>query len=206
MLKIIIYIILLGIAVALVSGGVHLYRVSKRNASEMAQYEGKEITPKQLSGKTLVIYYSLSGHTQDIAERIQKMTGADMYRIQTVEKLNRWPWFYLMLKKQLDNGVYPKLKEPLPDISKYETIFVGGPVWWYTVSTPMRAFLQQMNFQGKKVVPFTTQGSNYGTYFDYFNRAVRNADLQPSASFNNLPEKYNQAVDNKIATWINSLQ
>ena len=93
----------------------------------------------------------------------------------------------------------------MPDFSKYDTVFVGGPVWWYTMSTPMYSFLQQANFAGKKVVPFSTQGSNYGTYFEDFAKMAKNAKLQKEASFNNMPEKYNSAVDNKIAEWLNSL-
>ena len=115
------------------------------------------------------------------------------------------PWFYLILKKQLKDKIYPELAGDMPDLTKYDTIFVGGPVWWYTVSTPMRAFLEKIDFQNKKVVPFSTQGSNFGTYFEYFAQEAKNANLQKSASFNNLPAKYNKAVDNKIATWINSL-
>ncbi len=205
MFKIIMYIILAAIIIGLSIGGAHLYKVSKRNAQEMAQYEGQGEAVRRLPGRTLIVYYSLSGHTKDIAERIQKMTGGELYEIKTAEKINRYPWFYLTLKKQLNDKKYPALSGNLPDFAKYNTIFVGGPVWWYTVSTPMRAFLEQVDFADKKVVPFTTQGSNVGTYFADFTAAAKNAKIQKSASFNNMPEKYNQAVDNKIAAWINSL-
>ena len=133
------------------------------------------------------------------------MTGGELFAIKTVEKINRVPWFYLTLRKQLKDKVYPELSTEVPDFSQYDTIFVGGPVWWYTVSTPMRAFLQEADFMGKKVVPFTTQGSNVGTYFEDFAQMAKNAKLLQSASFNNMPEKYDHAVDNKIATWINAL-
>lgn len=205
MMKIIIYTVLAAIIVGLSIGGAHLYKVSKRNAQEMAQYEGKVEAVKRLPGRTLIIYYSLSGHTKDIAERIQKQTGGDLYEIKTAEEINHYPWFYLTLKKQLKEKKYPALSGTTPDFAKYNTIFVGAPVWWYTVATPMLSFLQQTDFSGKKVVPFSTQGSNYGTYFEDFTAAAKNAKIQKSASFNNMPEKYNQAVDNKIISWINSL-
>lgn len=205
MLKIILLFILISVIIGLSAGGIHLYKVSQRNALEMAQYENKEIVAHPFSGKTLIVYYSLSGHTKDIALRIQKMIGGDIYEIKTTEKINRTPWFYLTLKKQLKEKQYPQIENTIPDLSQYDTIFVGGPVWWYTVSTPVYAFLQKVDFKGKKVIPFSTQGSNTGTYFEDFAQASRNAQLQNSASFNNLPEKYNQAVDNKIATWLNTL-
>lgn len=205
MLKITIYLLL---ALAIIGGAIgafHLYRVSQRNAAEMAQYEGQTIKARPFAGKTLIIYYSLSGHTKDIAAKIQKMTGGDMYEIKTVDKLNTVPWFYLILRQQLKDKKYPALSGELPDLSRYDTIFVGSPVWWYTVSTPMLSFLQQADFKGKKVVPFSTQGSNYGTFFEDFAQNARNAQLQKSASFNNLPAQYDAAVDNKIASWLNSL-
>ena len=205
MLKFFIYIIIIAALIGAAVGGWHLHRVAQKNAEEMAQYEGKNITPRPLNGKTLVVYYSLSGYTKDIAQRIQSMTQADIYEIKTAEKIDTTPWFYLTLKKQLADGNYPALNGNMPDFSQYDTIFVGGPVWWYTVSTPMRAFLQKADFMGKKVVPFSTQGSNFGTYFEDFAQMAKNAKLQRSASFNNLPAKYNQAVNNKIASWLNNL-
>lgn len=205
MLKIILSIVALGAVIGAGVGGFHLYRVAQRNAEEMAPFEGKDVVVRRFPGRTLIVYYSLSGHTKDIAERIQKMTGGELFAIKTVEKINRVPWFYLTLRKQLKDKVYPELSTEVPDFSQYDTIFVGGPVWWYTVSTPMRAFLQEADFMGKKVVPFTTQGSNVGTYFEDFAQMAKNAKLLQSASFNNMPEKYDHAVDNKIATWINAL-
>ena len=205
MLKMTIYVILIIIIGAILIGVFHLYRVSKKNEVEMAQYEGQTIKARPFAGKTLIIYYSLSGHTKDIAAKIQKMTGGDMYEIQTADKINTTPWFYLTLRKQLKEHTYPALSGELPDLSRYDTIFVGSPVWWYTVSTPMLSFLQQADFKGKKVVPFSTQGSNYGTFFEDFAQNARNAQLQKSASFNNLPAQYDAAVDNKIASWLNSL-
>ena len=205
MFKIILSIVALGAVIGAGVGGFHLYRVAQRNAEEMAPFEGKDVVARRLPGRTLIVYYSLSGHTKDIAERIQKMTGGELFAIKTVEKINRVPWFYLTLRKQLKDKVYPELSTEVPDFSQYDTIFVGGPVWWYTVSTPMRTFLQEADFMGKKVVPFTTQGSNVGTYFEDFAQMAKNAKLLQSASFNNMPEKYDHAVDNKIATWINAL-
>lgn len=205
MFKIILSIVALGAVIGAGVGGFHLYRVAQRNAEEMAPFEGKDVVARRLPGRTLIVYYSLSGQTKDIAERIQKMTGGELFAIKTVEKINRVPWFYLTLRKQLKDKVYPELSTEVPDFSQYDTIFVGGPVWWYTVSTPMRAFLQEADFMGKKVVPFTTQGSNVGTYFEDFAQMAKNAKLLQSASFNNMPEKYDHAVDNKIATWINAL-
>ncbi len=205
MLKMIIYFIVL---VALIGGGIgcfHLWRVAQRNQKEMSQYEGEKIAVKKDFGKVLIVYYSLSGHTKDIAQRIQQNIGGDMYEIKTQEKLDRYPWFALSVKQQLKNMEYPKLQGGMPDFGAYDTIFIGAPVWWYTMATPLYTFLQTADFKGKNVVPFSTQGSNVGSYFEDFARHAQNAKLGEGQSFNNLPKKYDALVDNKIAVWLNSL-
>lgn len=205
MLKYFLYLIAAAVVAGLLSGGIHLYRVAAKNKKEMKQYEGAPVEVQKKPGKVLVVYYSLSGHTKDIAEKIKAFTGADLYEIKTAENLKTTPWFYLTLRSQMKKKNYPQLAGEMPDFSQYDLIFVGAPVWWYTAATPMMSFLKQADFGGKKVVPFSTQGSNYGTFFKDFAVAAKNADLQTSASFNNLPDKYDQAVNNKIAEWINAL-
>lgn len=205
MLKYFLYLLVAIILVSLAAGGVHLYKVAQRNQREMKPYEGEVVKVDKKFGKVLVVYYSLTGHTKDIARRIQKFTGADTYEIKTAEKINAWPWFYLNVKGQLKSGNYPVLAGEMPDFEKYDLIFWGAPVWWYTIATPGLAFLEQADFGGKKVVPFSTQGSNYGTFFEDFSQRAKNAKLQQSAAFNNLPARYDAAVDNKIAVWLNAL-
>ena len=113
--------------------------------------------------------------------------------------------FSLDARRQLKSGNYPKIEENLPDASAYDMIFVGAPIWWYTAATPVLEFLKTYDFKDRKVVPFSTQGSNFGSYFDDFAAKAKNAKILPGASFNNLSKKYDDAVDNKITDWLNKL-
>lgn len=114
---------MLAIAVlALIAGGIHLYRVSARNKAEMAQFAGPKIGYHNTLGKTLVIYYSLSGHTKDIADRIALLTDADVYEIKPKEPLKPGILFSLDARRQLKSGNYPKIEENLPDASAYDMI------------------------------------------------------------------------------------
>ncbi len=205
MFKYLLYIVVIVAVVGLFSGGFHLYRVAQRNKKEMAPYQGAPIALKGDFGKVLVVYYSLTGNTKDIAERIASKTQADLYEIKTADKIDTTPWFYLKVRSQLKNGKYPALIGDMPDFLKYDWVFVGFPVWWYTAATPGLAFLDKADFKGRKVVPFSTQGSNAGTFLKDFTAQAKNADIQPAESFNNLPDKYDAAVDNKIAVWLNNL-
>lgn len=205
MFKYILYAIL---AASVIGGGAglwHLHRVSAKNKKEMAGYAGNKTRYTADLGKTLVIYYSWTGNTQDIAQRIQRQTAADLYEIKTEETFQKGPAFYARVKKQLKTGEYPALQNQPLDLAPYDTVFVGSPVWWYTAATPVLAFLQQTDFQGKRVVPFSTQGSNYGTFFEDFENQAQNARILPGASFNNMDASYSAAVDNKIVSWLNGL-
>jgi hypothetical protein len=93
----------------------------------------------------------------------------------------------------------------MPDAGKYDVIFVGSPIWWYTAATPIMAFLERIDFKDRKVVPFSTQGSNVGSFLKDFVKIAKNADVTGYRSFNNMGEEHNRAVDNKISTWLNEL-
>lgn len=205
MLKYILYILVGIVIIGLIAGGIHLWQVNRKNAKEMAPYDGEPVAVTKDLGRVLVVYYSLSGHTKDIAERIAAKTNGDLYEIKTKEKLNNTPWYYLTLRNQIKNKEYPELEGKLPDMSKYDTVFIGAPVWWYTLATPLSSFLKQVDFEDKVIAPFSTQGSNYGSFFKDFAAQSKNGILNRMASFNNLPDKYDAQVDNKIAVWLNSL-
>ena len=105
MLKYILYLIVIFIVGGLITGGIHLYRVAQKNKKEMAQYQGDEAIAVKPLGKVLVVYYSLSGHTRDIAEIIRNKTGADIYEIKTAEPIKQNPLMYLKIRKQQENSL-----------------------------------------------------------------------------------------------------
>lgn len=203
MLKSILIII---VAIALIGGiaaFIHLRQVAAKNQQEMAQFNTTHEYQNNL-GKVLVMYYSLSGQTAKIANQIAEFTGGQTYVIETKETYSS-PSVYMKSKKELDHKQYPELAKELPNFADYDTIFVGGPVWWYTMATPLFSVLTTADFAGKKVVPFSTQGSNYGNFFTDFANLARNADIQISANFNNLSPEYDVQVKNKIIDWLNKI-
>ena len=148
-------IVLLFIAALVVTGvaaGVyHLYRVSARNAREMAEYSGENVAVNKKFGKVLVVYYSLSGHTRDIAERIHSKTNSDILEIKTVKEIKQGPMLYLKTRKDVKNGTYPELQSEIPDMEKYDVIFVGSPVY-HSVAPDKIRFSRLFLFLGKALV------------------------------------------------------
>ena len=203
-MKIVLYCILAIVLVIGIGSAIHLYNVSNRNKTEMAKYSNEVALTASL-GKTLVIYYSLTGKTKDIAMQIQSLTNADIYEIKPKEEIKQGPSLYITSKKQISSGNYPEIINDFPNAKEYDTIFVGSPIWWYTAAPVVLEFLKEFDFHNKNVVPFSTQGSNYGTYFEDFKAKAKNANILKGESFNNMDSKYNEQVKNKIIEWLNGL-
>ncbi len=204
-MKTVLYAVLIIALAAGISSLIHLYKVSKKNKNEMAKYSAAVKLNKNL-GRTLVIYYSLTGKTKDIALKIQALTNADIYEIKPKEEIKQSPALYVTSKKQISSGNYPEIINDFPNIDEYDTVFVGSPIWWYTAAPVVLEFLKKFDFKNKNVVPFSTQGSNYGTYFEDFKMKAKNANILKGESFNNLNSSYDQQVKNKIISWLNGLE
>lgn len=113
--------------------------------------------------KVLIAYFSWSGNTKHIAEEIHNQVGGDMFRIETATPYpsDYNETAYGVAKKQHDENIFPELKDN-GDVSNYDVIFVGTPVWWYTMAPAVKTFLKENNFEGKTIVPFVTHGGGGG--------------------------------------------
>jgi len=116
--------------------------------------------------KSLVAYYSRTGNTQAVAEIIKNATDADIFEIKTAEP-NHYPAEYSTAVKFAESeksfGNYPAIVVA-PDMTQYDTVFVGTPCWWGTMAGPVHTFLTTVDLSGKTVVPFNThEGSGAGT-------------------------------------------
>lgn len=124
-------------------------------------------------GKYLVAYYSRSGNTKVLAEKIQALTGADTFRIDTVRD---YPADYHgtteAAKKELWERARPELSETLGSIDGYDVIFLGYPNWWGTYPMAVATFLESFDFSGKTIVPFCT---HEGTGMGVSERDIRSA-------------------------------
>jgi flavodoxin len=154
-------------------------------------------------GKALIVYYSSGGNTAEVARRIRDMTDGTLFEIETDNAYPSTPALYIIAGLELKSGSFPILKKRIDDFSAYDTIFVGSPVWWYTISTPVLSFLSRTDFKGKTVVPFATDGGNFGNYFADFEKEARNANLAKGISFTNVQKTDISILDKEISTWLN---
>ena len=146
--------------------------------------------------KALVVYFShvgqnwvgggvvnlVKGNTEVVAEYIRDITGADIFKIETE---NPYPKNYdectHVAKEELKSDARPSLKAlPGNDLDQYDTIFIGGPVWWGTYPMAIFTFMERYQWEGKKIMPFTThEGSALGDCVRDVKRVARGADVMP---------------------------
>ena len=125
----------------------------------------KNETRTNAGGKIiLVVYFSHTGNTREIADMIHLNTGGDISEIRAVKT---YPDDYEALKKvakqELNSGDNPALKTKISNIRSYNIIFIGYPIWWGTFPAPVRTFLSENDLSGKTIVPFSTHlGSGLG--------------------------------------------
>lgn len=118
-----------------------------------------------MSKKILVAYFSASGVTAKAAWKLAEASGAELYEIKpqipyTSADLN---WMDKKSRSSVemnDPSSRPAIAEKLPDMGKYDVVFVGFPIWWYVAPTIINTFLESYNFSGKTIIPFATSGGS----------------------------------------------
>ncbi|MBQ6822287.1 MAG: flavodoxin [Bacteroidales bacterium] len=149
------------------------------------------------SAQTLVVYYSRTGqnYTSDgivnlkegntavVAKQIQKLTGADIFQLETVRQYAAdYHECTQEAKQELAAGARPALKADI-DISKYDTIYLGWPCWWGTYPMCVATFLEAHDWTGKTVIPFTThEGSGFGSGLRDLKAAIPQATVKNGLS------------------------
>ena len=118
------------------------------------------------------------GHTAAAAEFIQKAVGGDLFEIETVKTYTKDHMKMIYeAKEELEKGIRPELKS-CPDISGYDTIFLGFPNWWNTLPMPVVSFLEHYDWSGKRIIPFVTSGgSGFGKSLDALEKVCAGSDI-----------------------------
>lgn len=141
----------------LLLGTIVLSTLTFLGSKTFAQTTGEDKTMND--SKVLIAYYSYSGNTKDVAEAIQKDIGGDLFEIKTE---GTYPEEYRPMteqaKKEIQDGYRPALTTKVADIAQYDTIFIGSPNWWGTITPQVSSFIDSYDLSGKKVIPFITHG------------------------------------------------
>lgn len=155
------------------------------------------------TAKTLVVYFSATGNTKSVAEEIVRLTGADLYEIvpadpYTAEDLNYDNNDCRANQEMNDASARPAIGSETIDISSYDTVFVGYPIWWYTAPRIINTFVESYDVAGKTLIPFATSGgSGIGRTVEQLKKLCPNANWKAGKIINGLS-------DQEFADWANA--
>jgi len=154
-----------------------------------------------MSKKILVAYYSHSGNTKAAAEKIHTITGGDLFEIKPLKAYpNDYNEVVELAKTEKQQDIRPELVDN-GNPEDYDIIYLGTPVWWYTMASPVKTFLTRNDFAGKTIIPFCTHGGGgaSSTYTDMQKLAPQAVVKAGYTSYDNT------ANDDEIKNWINRL-
>lgn len=177
-IKLIGIIVAILIVLGVVIGVIHS-KSSTQTTSNNAIQESKDNSSRSKStshGKTLIIYFShagrnyegnlKTGNTAVIANYIKEKTNADVYEVIPAKAYPTDSYSKLtkIATSEKDNNARPAIKGQLPDVSKYENIFIGSPIWYSEYPMIMRTLFDKINLNNKTIIPFVTnEGSGFGS-------------------------------------------
>ncbi len=115
--------------------------------------------------KILVAYFSASGVTKKAAENLAQAAGADLYEIRPAVPYTPADLDWMDKKSRSsvemnDKSSRPAIADSNVEISQYDTIFLGFPIWWYVAPTIVNSFLESYDFSGKRIILFATSGGS----------------------------------------------
>lgn len=135
------------------------------NSFDLKQAEAQQ--PTDEAGKTLVVYYSATGNTENVANYIATATDGDLFKLEPVEPYSdddlNWTDDNSRVVREHDNPDerdVALVKSTVENWDEYDTIFIGYPIWWGIAAWPVDGFIEANDFTGKTVIPFATSSSS----------------------------------------------
>lgn len=149
----------------------------------------------------LVAYFSATGATKTVAERLAKAIGADLFAIEpavpyTSADLN-WNNSRSRSSVEMQNEKSrPEMAAQPEDLTQYDTVFVGFPIWWYQAPRIVETFLESGDFSGKTIIPFATSGgSGMGKTAQILNKLCPDATVLTGKRFSS------SVSESALAAW-----
>ena len=170
---------------------------------------------KNNMSKSIVIFFSHAGdnysvgnievgNTKIVADYITEIKGADQFEIVT-HKYDGMAYMPLieLAKEEANKGELPPYEGTAPDLSPYDTVFIGGPVWWGTYPQVMFTLFKDINLDGKTVIPFTThEGSGLASCASDVKKAFPKAKVTGEFSIYGHEVRTGKA---KVEKWLKGL-
>ena len=181
--------------------------VSEETQEPETSEETEAADTESTGGKTLVVYYSASGNTENVSNVIAKTLGADLFELEPVEPYSNddldWTNDDSRVTREHENKDERDVElvsATVDNWSEYDTVFIGYPIWWGIAAWPVDEFIETNDFTGKTVIPFATSASSgMGQSGELLAEMAGTGDWQEGQRFRS------GASEDDIVAWVEGL-
>lgn len=164
--------------------------------------------PTDEAGKTLVVYYSATGNTENVANYIAAATNGDLFKLEPAEPYSdadlNWTDDNSRVVREHDNPDerdVALVKSTVENWDEYDTVFIGYPIWWGIAAWPVDSFVEANDFTGKTVIPFATSSSSgLGESGELLAQMAGTGDWQEGRRFRS------GVSESDVTAWVESLE
>ena len=181
--------------------------VSEETQEPETSEETEAADTESTGGKTLIVYYSASGNTENVSNVIAKTLGADLFELEPGEPYSNddlnWTNDDSRVTREHENEDERDVElvsATVDNWSEYDTVFIGYPIWWGIAAWPVDEFIETNDFTGKTVIPFATSASSgMGQSGELLAEMAGTGDWQEGQRFRS------GASEDDIVAWVEGL-
>ena len=152
--------------------------------------------------KILISYFSASGTTKRVAEKVAAAVGGDLFEIEPVKKYSNddLDWMNKQSRSSIEmkENVKPEILRKVDNIEEYDIVCLAFPIWWYKEPTIIDRFLEENDMNGKRIFVFVTSGSSS---IDSTYKSLQNNF--PNLNFVSGKRFTGDELDDEYKEWIN---
>ena len=180
----------------------------QNNNTALPEENNVDNTNTTQTGKTLVVYFSAQGHTEEVAQKIANNLNADIFELQPREEYSSadldWTDDNSRVSREHEDESLRNIElvsTTVDNWDSYDTVLIGYPIWWGVAAWPVDTFVKANDFNGKTVIPFCTSASSgLGQSGELLAEEANGGDWQEGQRFNSNPS------DSDINAWTDSLK
>lgn len=172
--------------------------------AEAATEDDSEETAAETTSKSLVVYFSWSGNTENVAKSIQAQTNSDLFEIvPKTPYSDDYNTVVDLAQEEQKNNARPEIADVVENIDQYDMIYIGFPNWWGDMPMILYTFFDTYDLSGKTIAPFCTSGGS-----GLSNTVNEMKELEPNAMVTDglhIGSEASSSPDDAVSQWLNEI-